>query len=61
MDKIIRETIWHVNPMSIQKSKYELKLADLREKIMFLKYIRQQCWIQDLRIQDLRNKSYKRK
>ena len=56
MDKIIRETIWHVNPMSIQKSKYELKLADLREKIIFLKYIRQQCWVQDLQ-----NKCYKRK
>ena len=56
MEKIIRETIWHVNPMSNEKSKYGLKLADLREKIIFLKYIRQQCWVQDLK-----NKCYKRK
>ena len=54
MEKIIRETIWHVNPMSNEKSKYGLKLADLREKIIFLKYIRQQCWVQDLK-----NKCYK--
>lgn len=49
MNKLLRTTIWHINPMMIPKTKYGLKVHDLRKKAIFLKCIRQQCITKDLK------------
>lgn len=36
----IRSTIWCMNPLNEPITEYGLKIADLRKKILFLKYIR---------------------